>query len=74
MSIAFLPEEEQVSTDEYLPGPLEDVGVVQDLVLDQLLGHREQHLAPYYTMNHSFIISDVIKCYSTALDTNNTCI
>ena len=58
----FVPEEEEVSTDEYLPGPLEDVGVVEDLVLDQPLGHSEQHLATYYTISRSSIISYVNRC------------
>ena len=36
--------QELVPAFQYLPEPLQDVCVVDYLVLDQLLGHREEHL------------------------------
>ena len=37
-------QEELIPADENVSHPLEDLGVVEDLVLDQLLGHGEKHL------------------------------
>ncbi len=41
VSVSF---EELVSAFQHLSHPFQDVGVVDDLVLDQFLGHRKQNL------------------------------
>ena len=42
--VILVSSKEVVLADEDLPQPLEDLGVVEDLVLDQLLRDREEHL------------------------------
>ena len=47
VGVLAMPQQELVPADQDLPHPLEDVRVVEDLVLDELLGHGEEDLAGY---------------------------
>ena len=44
VGVVLVSSKEVVLADQDLPQPLEDLGVVEDLVLDQLLRDREEHL------------------------------
>ena len=44
VSVVLVLPQEVILTDEDLSQPLEDLCVVEDLVLDQLLRDREEHL------------------------------
>ena len=53
-------EEEEVAAHQDLPRPLEDVGVVDDLVLDQLLRHGE-HVGAAYA-EEDILLTNACQC------------